>query len=165
MNNTKRLIASLLIASTTLMGLPLTANAGIVSTDTTLTADATVANRDQVTTFLARADVQKAMQERGVNGADAIQRVQSMSDAEVAQLAGRIDQAPAGGEVIGVLFTVFIILAGDRHPGSDQSLPVHPIGAMKRLRAFAASPAIAGVFICAALLLGGCASPQVSRSV
>ena len=34
---------------------------------------------------------------------------------------------------------------------------------MKRLRAFAASPAIAGVFICAALLLGGCASPQVSR--
>ncbi len=110
MNKTKRLIASLLIASTTLMGLPLTANAGIVSTDTTLTADAAVANRDQVTTFLARADVQKAMQERGVNGADAIQRVQSMSDAEVAQLAGRIDQAPAGGEVIGVLFTVFIIL-------------------------------------------------------
>jgi hypothetical protein len=34
---------------------------------------------------------------------------------------------------------------------------------MKRLRASAASPAIAGVFICAALLLGGCASPQVSR--
>ena len=110
MNIAKRLIASLLIASTTLMGLPLTANAGIVSTDTTLTADAAPANRDQVTTFLARADVQKAMQERGVNGADALQRVQSMSDTEVAQLAGRIDQAPAGGEVIGVLFTVFIIL-------------------------------------------------------
>ena len=34
---------------------------------------------------------------------------------------------------------------------------------MKRLRAFAASPALAGVFICAAMLLGGCASQQVSR--
>jgi hypothetical protein len=110
MNTTKRLIASLLIASTTLMGLPLTANAGIVSTDTTLTADAAVANRTQVTTFLARADVQTAMQERGVNSVDALQRVQSMSDAEVAQLAGRIDQAPAGGEILGLLFTVFIIL-------------------------------------------------------
>lgn len=33
---------------------------------------------------------------------------------------------------------------------------------MKRLRAFAASPALAGVFICAALWLSGCASPQVS---
>ena len=110
MNTTKRLIASLLIASTTLMGLPLTANAGIVATETTITADAAVANRDQVTSFLARADVQQAMQERGVNGADALQRVQSMSDAEVAQLAGRIDQAPAGGEILGILFTVFIIL-------------------------------------------------------
>ena len=110
MNIVKRLTASLLIASTTLMGLPLTANAGIVSTDTTLTADAAVANRGQVTSFLARADVQKAMQERGVNGSDALQRVESMSDAEVAQLAGRIDRAPAGGEILGVLFTVFIIL-------------------------------------------------------
>jgi hypothetical protein len=33
-----------------------------------------------------------------------------MSDSEVAQLAGRIDQAPAGGEVLGLLFTVFIVL-------------------------------------------------------
>ena len=28
----------------------------------------------------------------------------------MAQLAGRIDQAPAGGEVVGTLFTVFLIL-------------------------------------------------------
>ena len=33
---------------------------------------------------------------------------------------------------------------------------------MKRLRAIAAPPAIAGVFICVALILGGCASPQVA---
>ena len=33
-----------------------------------------------------------------------------MSDSEVAQLAGRIDQAPAGGDVLGILFTVFIVL-------------------------------------------------------
>ena len=110
MNTTKRLIASMLIASTTLMGLPLTANAGIVSTDATLSADAAATNRDQVTSFLARADVQSAMQERGVSGVDALQRVQSMSDIEVAQLAGRIDKAPAGGEILGVLFTVFILL-------------------------------------------------------
>lgn len=110
MKTTKRLIATLLIASTTLMGLPITASAGLVSTDTTLTSDAAVTNRDQVTSFLARADVQQAMQERGVSGIDALQRVQAMSDAEVAQLAGRIDQAPAGGDILGILFTVFIVL-------------------------------------------------------
>jgi hypothetical protein len=110
MNTTKRLIASLLIASTTLMGLPLTANAGIVATDTTLTAHAAEANRDRVTSFLARADVREAMEARGVDSANALERVQSMSDAEVSQVAGRIDQAPAGGDILGLLFTVFIVL-------------------------------------------------------
>ena len=110
MNTTKRLIASLLIVSTALMGLPLTANAGIVSTDTTLTANAAEANRDRVTTVLARADVRQAMEARGVDSASALERVQSMSDAEVSQVAGRIDQAPAGGEILGILFTVFIVL-------------------------------------------------------
>jgi hypothetical protein len=28
----------------------------------------------------------------------------------VEQLAGRVDQAPAGGDVLGLLFTVFIVL-------------------------------------------------------
>ena len=110
MNIAKRLIASVLIASTTLMGLPLTANAGIVATDTTLIATSAQANRDHVNTFFAREDVRTALQDRGVQRTDALERVQAMSDAEVAQLAGRIDQAPAGGEVLGLLFTVFIIL-------------------------------------------------------
>ena len=79
MNTTKRLIASLLIASITLMGLPLTANAGIVSTDTTLTASAAEANRDRVTSFLARADVRAAMEARGVDSANATERVRSSS--------------------------------------------------------------------------------------
>ena len=110
MNATKRLIASLLIASTTLMGLPLTANAGIVSTDTTLSATAAEANRDRVSAFMVRSDVRQAMEARGVDSADALARVESMSDAEVAQVAGRIDQAPAGGDILGVVFTVFVIL-------------------------------------------------------
>ena len=110
MNTTKRLMASLLIASTTLMGLPLTANAGIVSTDTTLLAGAAESNRDRVNSFLARADVREAMEARGVDSANALERVQSMSDAEVSQVAGRIDQAPAGGDILGILFSVFIIL-------------------------------------------------------
>ena len=37
-------------------------------------------------------------------------RVNAMSDEEVTQLAGRIDQAPAGGDILGLMFTVFIVL-------------------------------------------------------
>jgi hypothetical protein len=47
---------------------------------------------------------------QGVSSQAALERVAAMSDSEVAQLAGRIDQAPAGGDVLGILFTVFIVL-------------------------------------------------------
>ena len=113
MHFAKRLIASFLIVSTTMMGLPLTAQAAIVSTDTTLdatTSNTAAAQRETVTSFLQRTDVQTALQAQGVKADDALARVQSMSDAEVEQLAGRIEQAPAGGEILGLLFTVFVIL-------------------------------------------------------
>jgi len=110
MNTFKRLVASLVIASTALMGLPMTAQAAIVSTDEAISTPVAAANRDRVNTFLTRADVRKALQEQGVNGDAAVERVKAMSDTEVAQLAGRIDQAPAGGDILGILFTIFIVL-------------------------------------------------------
>ncbi len=106
----KRLVASALIVSCTAMGLPLTAQAGIVSTDEVLSSAAQTSSRERVTTFLSRADVRQTLQDQGVNGDAALERVQAMSDTEVAQLAGRIDQAPAGGDILGVLFTIFIVL-------------------------------------------------------
>ena len=110
MNTFKRLVASLVIASTALMGLPMTAQAAIVSTDEAMSTPMAAANRDRVNTFLTRSDVRKALQEQGVNGDAAVERVKAMSDTEVAQLAGRIDQAPAGGDILGILFTIFIVL-------------------------------------------------------
>ena len=110
MNTFKRLVASLVIASTALMGLPMTAQAAIVSTDEAISTPVAAANRDRVNSFLTRADVRKALQEQGVNGDAAVERVKAMPDPEVAQLAGRIDQAPAGGDILGILFTIFIVL-------------------------------------------------------
>jgi hypothetical protein len=106
----KRIVASTLIASTTLLGLPMVAQAGIVSTGESLSTQATVANRDRVNAFLTRADVRQALEKQGVNADAAVQRVAAMSDSEVAQVAGRIDQAPAGGDVLGLVFTVFVVL-------------------------------------------------------
>ncbi len=109
----RRFIASTLMVSCTLMGLPMSAQAAIVPTDalvTTQEAQFAEANRARVNTFFARDDVQLAMVQQGVEEGAAAARVNAMSDAEIAQLAGKIDTAPAGGEVIGVLFTVFIVL-------------------------------------------------------
>jgi hypothetical protein len=112
MNLFKRLVASLLMASTTLMGLPLTAHASLVSTEdiTAAVPGSTISNRDKVKHFLGREDVRAALQGQGVSSTDAVERVRAMTDAEVAQLASRVDQAPAGGEVLGLIFTAFIVL-------------------------------------------------------
>jgi hypothetical protein len=108
MNAFKRITASVLIASTTLMGMPLTAQAGMVGTEEVITA-ASATDREKVTSFLEREDVRSALEAQGLNSAVATERVKAMSDAEVAQLASRVDQAPAGG-VIGALLTIFIVL-------------------------------------------------------
>lgn len=110
MKNFKQFIASGLIVAVTAAGFPMTAQAGIVATDEVTALAGAASDRDRVSAFLARDDVSQAMQGQGVSPRAARERVDAMSDAEVTQLAGRIDQAPAGGDVLGVLFTVFIVL-------------------------------------------------------
>jgi len=110
MNNFKKLIASSLIFCITAAGFPMAAQASLVSTDEVISASASTSNRATVSAFLARDDVRQAMQAQGVSSMAASERVAAMTDSEVAQLAGRVDQAPAGGEVLGLIFTVFIVL-------------------------------------------------------
>ena len=112
MNPFKRLVASMLIASTTLMGLPMAAHAGLVTTEEVAAVPSALvaSNRDKVTAFLSRDDVRAELEGQGVSSAAATERVHAMTDAEVAKLASRVDQAPAGAGVLGVVFTVFIVL-------------------------------------------------------
>ncbi|HEX6003083.1 MAG TPA: PA2779 family protein [Burkholderiales bacterium] len=102
----KRCLARLLIVCTVALGMPLPASAEIVTTDQLYAS----AERDRVRSFLDRADVQAQLQSLGVDPAAARARVDALTDDEAAQIAGHIDQLPAGGSILGVLFAVFIIL-------------------------------------------------------
>ncbi len=111
MNRFKRLIASVLVASTALMGLPVHAQADLVGTDEVMATAQAAAERDRVQSFLQRDDVRAALQARGVDPQAAAERVAALSDAEVAQLAGQIDRAPAAGvDALGFLLVVFVVL-------------------------------------------------------
>jgi hypothetical protein len=110
MNAFKKLTASLLVVCFTSTVLPMQASAAIVSTQEASSSSIPAGERDRVIGFLSREDVRKSIEAQGVNPQDALDRVQAMSDQEVQQLAGRIDQLPAGGDILGVLFTVFIVL-------------------------------------------------------
>lgn len=112
MKSFKKLVSTGLIVCITAAGLPFSAQARMVATEevTAPAATSQSASRDTVNQFLARDEVRQAMLGQGVTSQAAMERVAAMSDSEVAQLAGRIDQAPAGGDVLGILFTVFIVL-------------------------------------------------------
>lgn len=103
----KRAVSSLLIVCTLGAGMPLPAAAGIVATDQVVAG----AKRERVENFLDRAEVRERMQALGVSPQAARERVDALSDEEVAILENRLDQLPAGGtDVLGAVLLVFIIL-------------------------------------------------------
>ena len=106
----KQLVIYFLVLASSLFGMPTLSSAAIVSTDALVQGAASSANRDKVQAFLAREDVRSGMARQGLRAEDALARVNAMTDEEVATLAGRVDSAPAGGDVLGLAFTIFIIL-------------------------------------------------------
>ena len=97
------------------MTLPLqTVCAAMVGTETVLTTTQTQTARENLIRFLEREDIKAAMTDQGINSLEAKARVDSLSDAEVIQIAKKMDQLPAGGDglgiVIGAALIVFLVL-------------------------------------------------------
>jgi hypothetical protein len=106
-----RMTSRLLIVSVLSLGLPLqSAYAGIVGTDKVAASAQAQSERERVRTFLDREDVRKELQAQGIDADAAKARVSVLTDEEVQKVAGKLDTMPAGGGIIGVLFTVFVIL-------------------------------------------------------
>jgi Family of unknown function (DUF6627) len=66
--------------------------------------------REKVVRFMDRQDVVKYLKAWGVDPAEAKARVAVMTDDEVTGLADRIDQLPAGGDAVGFLLAVAVIV-------------------------------------------------------
>ncbi|MGC2165919.1 MAG: PA2779 family protein [Gallionella sp.] len=86
------------------------AYAGLVRTDQVLAHEQAAPERARISAFLARADVLAQLQSLGVTPGEAKARVYALTDEEAHQLAGKLDQFPAGGDILSLLFTVFVIL-------------------------------------------------------
>lgn len=66
--------------------------------------------REKVAAFMDRQDVVKYLNAWGVDPAEAKARVSVMTDEEVAMLSDKIDQLPAGGDAVGFLVAVAVIV-------------------------------------------------------
>lgn len=98
-----------LVATTT----PTPVQARVVGTEEALAAAEGLPQRHDrasIDALLARDDVRAQLEALGVDPQEARARVQALDDAQAQALAGQLDEMPAGGGVLGVVFTVFIIL-------------------------------------------------------
>lgn len=103
---------AILMAVTTLpMGL---AQAKMVTTDQVIEQSSPSDDRERVRDFLAREDVQDQLALLGVDPDEAASRVDSLSDEEIRQIAGKMDELPAGegglGIVVGAILIIFLVL-------------------------------------------------------
>lgn len=83
------------------------ARAAIVTTDEVVAAQTADENRARVIQFMAREDVRRQIEALGIDPDEAARRTDSLSDEEIQQIAGRLDELPAGQDVI-----VLILAAG-----------------------------------------------------
>ncbi len=106
-----RIISRLLVVSVMGLGLPLqSAYAGLVGTDKVAVSAQSQSERERIRTFLDREDVRNELQAQGVDVNTAKVRVDALTDEEVQKVAGKLDKMPAGGDVLGILFTIFVVL-------------------------------------------------------
>jgi hypothetical protein len=90
------------------------AQAALVSTEQVLATSGGAADRARVLAFLDRAEVREQIAALGVDPNEAAARVAALSDGQVREIAGQLDQLPAGqsavGVVVGAILIIFLVL-------------------------------------------------------
>jgi len=92
------------------MGFISSVNASMVSTQELVTASQHEQARKNVRLALQRIDVQQQLAQLGVAPDRVLNRVDSMTNTEIQELSGLIDQKPAGSGVIGLLGFILVVL-------------------------------------------------------
>jgi hypothetical protein len=90
--------------------MPRAAHAGMIGTDQAQQPNSVQQERERVKALLARPELAKQLGDFGVKPQDAAARVDAMTDAEVLQLAGKIDQLAAGGVLTNDQLIVILLL-------------------------------------------------------
>ena len=104
-------VAIFMIILTMLLSVPYqSAVAALVGTETMLDMSRGQEARATLKQFMVRNDVGFAIVSHGVDPLEADARLNSLTDAEVIQLADQIDQLPAGGDVLGLVIAVLVIV-------------------------------------------------------
>jgi len=100
----------LLSVSIVCMGFAQAAPAGVIGTGYLVDGEARAASLARIEVALAREDVARQLTALGVDRAVLSERLGSLSNAELLELEGTIDEHVAGGDILGLIGAVFVVL-------------------------------------------------------
>lgn len=82
----------------------------MVNTNTMLNHEERSTQLELVETFIAREEVRSQMEAMGLDPALAAERIGSLTDAQLQQLAINIENSPAGSGALGIVIAVLVIV-------------------------------------------------------
>ncbi|HYC42288.1 MAG TPA: PA2779 family protein [Noviherbaspirillum sp.] len=110
MQSVKRAFVGALLAAFTFVGFTQTVQAAMIGTEQVHAAIVGGGDHARINAALDRPEVIAHLESMGVTRDDAQARVAALTNEEAATLASQIDSLPAGGDVVGALVLIFVIL-------------------------------------------------------
>jgi len=92
------------------LGSPVVAEAGLIGTLQAVEAGTRSGDLATVNAALAREQVRGQLLALGVDPSQVEARVAALTDGELRALAGKVSEAPAGGDALAVIGVVFLVL-------------------------------------------------------
>lgn len=106
----REFLVRLISVSLICMGFAQVSSAGMIGTDYLLESEARAASISRLELLLAREDVAQQLVDLGVDQEVVAARLQGLSNAELITLEGQINEQVAGGDALGVIGVVFLVL-------------------------------------------------------
>ena len=91
--------------------LPITSMAGNVSSAVVIEQQRSAITKQQILSMVDSDEVQQQLIALGVSSVDAVNRINNLTNAELAQLNMQINDAPAGSGIVGTIVTVLVVVA------------------------------------------------------
>lgn len=108
-NNLKKPVMYTMMAAFLAGGVAAPASANMVDNKQLAMQSELQMQRDSVLNLMALEDVQSAMMAYGISATDIESRINNLTEAELLQIQGQLDQLPAGQDALGVILTLLLI--------------------------------------------------------
>ena len=106
----RQCVLQLAVFAFTSLGFAQISQAGMISSADARQIEQHATRTASLEAFLSRSDVAAELTRYGVSPDVVMARVNSLSDAEIAALQGRLDEQVAGGDALAVIGVVFLVL-------------------------------------------------------